>query len=111
MMSQVYRYHHIRPAQLFALACHFVKCPKDLEALKVYMTGTDLSNAYADVEKAAATFRQWQEANACDVCGNEPDAEGWLHHGKGCYVVNEDGGGSTSVPRPSPAEGERGTNQ
>jgi hypothetical protein len=31
----------------------------------------------------------------CDVCGNQPDEEGMLRHGRGCYVVESDGGGST----------------
>jgi hypothetical protein len=29
----------------------------------------------------------------CDVCGNSPDEEGLLEHGRGCYVVDSDGGG------------------
>lgn len=35
--------------------------------------------------------------NECKVCGNEPDEDGVLHHGRGCYVVSEDGGGETYV--------------
>lgn len=31
--------------------------------------------------------------NECKVCGNTPDAEGVLRHGRGCYVISEDGGG------------------
>ena len=34
----------------------------------------------------------------CEVCGNEADEAGRLEHGRGCYVVNEDGGGSSFVP-------------
>lgn len=30
----------------------------------------------------------------CHVCFNTPDEDGVLYHGKGCYVVDEDGGGS-----------------
>lgn len=33
----------------------------------------------------------------CDVCGNTPDENGELQHGKGCYVLDEDGGGSEWV--------------
>ncbi len=33
----------------------------------------------------------------CDVCGNTPDENGELEHGKGCYVLDEDGGGSEWV--------------
>lgn len=29
----------------------------------------------------------------CDVCGNQADENGVLIHGKGCFVVSEDGGG------------------
>lgn len=34
---------------------------------------------------------------ACKVCGNRPDADGLIQHGKGCYVVSEDGGGESYV--------------
>lgn len=34
---------------------------------------------------------------ACDVCGNVPDENGVLEHGRGCYVVSEDGGGTSFV--------------
>lgn len=30
----------------------------------------------------------------CKVCGNVPDEHGELEHGKGCYQLDEDGGGS-----------------
>lgn len=42
------------------------------------------------------TYQQ-REKHACDVCGNVPDEEGFIQHGRGCYVVNEDGGGITLV--------------
>lgn len=35
---------------------------------------------------------------ACEVCGNVPDEIGELEHGRGCYVISEDGGGSSFVP-------------
>lgn len=34
---------------------------------------------------------------ACKVCKNEPDADGDLKHGKGCYVVSAEGGGTSYV--------------
>jgi len=34
-----------------------------------------------------------QVRHECKVCGNTPNEEGILQHGKGCYVVSEDGGG------------------
>ena len=46
---------------------------------------------------AAASFRQWQEENACKVCGNMPDESGALDHGRGCYTQSEDGGGTSFV--------------
>jgi hypothetical protein len=38
-----------------------------------------------------------REKHACEVCGNVPDEDGFIEHGRGCYVVNEDGGGITLV--------------
>lgn len=35
---------------------------------------------------------------ACKVCQNTPDADGILSHGKGCYMVSEDGGGDEYIP-------------
>lgn len=32
---------------------------------------------------------------ACEVCGNTPDDEGVIEHGRGCFVVSENGGGVT----------------
>ena len=46
---------------------------------------------------------------ACEVCGNAPDEQGCIEHGKGCYTQSEDGGGDSwvelpirTVPRPCP---------
>jgi hypothetical protein len=47
-------------------------------------------------EQPKPTYQQ-REKYACDVCGNVPDEEGFIQHGRGCYVVNEDGGGITLV--------------
>lgn len=44
--------------------------------------------------QGGCTWRTW---NACKVCGAEPDADGVRDHGRGCYVVSGDGGGSDSV--------------
>jgi hypothetical protein len=37
------------------------------------------------------------EDYACSVCGNSPDDEGIIEHGRGCYVVSENGGGISYV--------------
>jgi hypothetical protein len=34
------------------------------------------------------------DVHACKVCGATPDETGERRHGKGCYVLSEDGGGS-----------------
>lgn len=34
---------------------------------------------------------------ACKVCQNVPDEGGNLDHGKGCYVANDDGGGTSFI--------------
>jgi len=47
-------------------------------------------------EQSKLTYEQ-REKYACDVCGNVPDEEGFIQHGRGCHVVNEDGGGITLV--------------
>jgi hypothetical protein len=33
----------------------------------------------------------------CKVCGNVPDMRGTLNHGKGCYMISEEGGGTEFV--------------
>ena len=47
-------------------------------------------------EQSKLTYEQ-REKQACNVCGNVPDEYGFIEHGRGCYVVNEDGGGITLV--------------
>lgn len=37
------------------------------------------------------------ERFACKVCGNVPDSEGNLEHGKGCYTQSADGGGDEYI--------------
>jgi hypothetical protein len=43
---------------------------------------------------------------ACKVCSNYPDEEGVLDHGRGCYMIDENGGGSEYIemdhPTPAP---------
>lgn len=34
---------------------------------------------------------------ACKVCGNYPDEDGMLNHGRGCYTQSEDGGGKEFI--------------
>lgn len=36
----------------------------------------------------------------CDVCGNVPDEDGRIEHGKGCYTQDENGGGTSYVELP-----------
>ena len=38
------------------------------------------------------TYEQ-RERYACKICGNVPDEDGALEHGRGCYRLSEDGGG------------------
>ena len=41
-----------------------------------------------------------REMLACKVCGNLPEDDGMIEHGRGCYVVCEDGGGVSYVEVP-----------
>ena len=34
---------------------------------------------------------------ACKVCGNVPDENGLIEHGKGCYTQSSDGGGTSYI--------------
>jgi len=38
-----------------------------------------------------------REPFACKVCGNVPDGTGQIEHGRGCFVVDSDGGGFSFV--------------
>ena len=38
-----------------------------------------------------------REPYACDVCGNVPDEDGMIEHGRGCYTQSEDGGGVSFI--------------
>jgi hypothetical protein len=59
----------------------------------------------------ASKFQQWREWNACKVCGNMPDEDGCIEHGRGCYTQSEDGGGISYADddppeKPTEAKGE-----
>jgi hypothetical protein len=53
--------------------------------------------ALAQPEEAKGSTYEQRERYACKVCGNVPDEYGTIEHGRGCYVVSEDGGGESSV--------------
>lgn len=40
----------------------------------------------------------YNEQPECDVCGNRPNNDGVLEHGRGCYTQSEDGGGTEYFP-------------
>jgi hypothetical protein len=42
-------------------------------------------------------FEDWLGTIECEVCSNSPNEDGEIKHGKGCYVVSEDGGGYTQA--------------
>ncbi len=46
------------------------------------------------------TKAEWQRLHACKVCQNQPDDDGSIEHGRGCYVVDANGGGTTWVDVP-----------
>ena len=50
-----------------------------------------LIQAIVEAEKQSATHEE--RDFSCNVCGNKPDADGLLEHGKGCYTQDENGGG------------------
>ena len=62
--------------------------------------------------EAAAALRpltyQERKAYACDVCGNVPDEDGRIEHGRGCYTQSENGGGESYVEFDSPSQAEAG---
>lgn len=49
----------------------------------------------AEIERLSNLVAEVNEP--CEVCGNTADELGRIEHGRGCYVVEEDGGGSTFV--------------
>jgi len=54
---------------------------------------------YVEGENRSASSSEAGGAE-CKVCGATPDAEGYRNHGKGCYVVDEDGVGEDYVEPP-----------
>lgn len=52
------------------------------------------------VDEAVLMWNQMPAAAryACNVCQNVPDADGALEHGRGCYVMSSDGGGTEFIP-------------
>lgn len=36
-------------------------------------------------------------SDLCKVCQNEPGTDGWFEHGKGCYMLTEEGGGEDYI--------------
>lgn len=53
----------------------------------------DLSLTDAQLNRSLAAYVE-REKFTCKVCGNVPDETGLLEHGRGCFVVSEDGGGT-----------------
>lgn len=43
---------------------------------------------------------------ACDVCGNVPDEDGMIEHGRGCYTQSSEGGGFSFVDLPPDSQGD-----
>lgn len=58
--------------------------------------------------KQPMTYEE-RENYACKVCQNVPDEHGELEHGRGCYVVSEDGGGTEWIPEVDPNENQSPT--
>jgi hypothetical protein len=58
--------------------------------------------------KAALAQPAQERDFSCKVCGNKPNSDGELEHGKGCYTQDENGGGSEfisdAVTAPQPAQ-------
>ena len=52
-------------------------------------------------DEVPQTYEQ-RAVYACKVCGNVPDEEGVLHHGRGCYTQSEDGGGDEWIEEAAP---------
>ena len=71
---------------------------------------THISRTYAEqFFRAGQAAQPAQERDfSCKVCGNKPNSDGELEHGKGCYTQDENGGGSEfisdAVTAPQPAQ-------
>jgi hypothetical protein len=68
----------------------------------------DAVEALLETPSAPAPLPRSERARyACKVCGNIPDEEGMISHGKGCYTQSADGGGESYVEfefHPAPPE-------
>lgn len=53
-------------------------------------------NAVAEIKSEFDSYEKRKDF-ACKVCGNVPDEDGTLRHGRGCFRVSEDGGGEEYV--------------
>lgn len=63
----------------------------------VKMAALILARGYIAAPPAPEPVAEWRSSNACKVCGNIPDEDGNLEHGRGCYTQSEDGGGTSFV--------------
>lgn len=60
--------------------------------------GKGFEGLAADVANSAPERSyEYRSQYACKVCGNVPDNDGRLEHGKGCYTQSEDGGRESYV--------------
>lgn len=75
--------------------CHAMTCyyHERSEAIKAWNTRAENK---PQTDKRVLTYGE-REVYACDVCGNVPDEDGCIEHGKGCYTQSEDGGGFSCV--------------
>ena len=69
------RARHLRTCGTAFRGCD-PKCPKEV------------------IEEADRKSYEFRQRFACKVCGNCPDEFGELEHGRGCFVLSSDGGGS-----------------
>lgn len=58
---------------------------------------------YGPWEKWVGRSMNYEERSnySCDVCGNVPDEDGVIEHGRGCYTQSDDSGGSSWVDLPN----------
>lgn len=55
--------------------------------------GQEEAAEFIRVQVELARSPRWEYAE-CKVCGATPNEEGYINHGRGCYVLDSDGGGS-----------------
>lgn len=100
---------HTEPAapqsdDLRALLAAAVKSPEEDTPRLIYADeldacapfGTVLPTPRAELIRVQCELARtpWFLPTTCKVCGNSNDEDGCIEHGRGCYVVDEDGGGS-----------------